>query len=423
MTAPWDGPTPADNVFTFEAWKAGLRYKPDDRTLEPKAFANFRLLLTFHPAVSGKIRFNSFTGEIEIGAVPWREDSARMRLLSDSDIVRAREWLQGSGLTPTKEESHAAIIEAGKSQAYDPVVDYLAGQVWDGKPRIDRWLIDIFGVRDTPYARAVGSKWLISACARAFDPGCKADYMLVLEGGQDIGKSSALRVLASPDWFTEFVSDLRDHKRFVEQITGKWIIEFAELATLGKSDMEMVKAVITMQVDRVRLSYAHTASNLPRRCVLAATINPKAGGTYLTDETGNKRFWPVLCQWIDIDRLKNARDQLWAEAAQRYRAGEQWWLTNEERDDAVRHQAARVAKSPWEDWLSEPGRLAERDEWTSVQLLDLLKIPVRDQKQSDKNEIARIMNGMGWVNKVRKVNGRAVRTWRDGKDTDVDPRA
>lgn len=407
--APWDGPA-ADNIVPFAAWKAQLRCKNGNANgeMEPKAFINFRLNLTHHAAMIGRIRHNRFTDEIEVGKVPWRDASdTRTRPMNDSDIVRAREWLQGLGLAPTKEESHAALIEAAQAHAYDPLVDYLNGLVWDTRPRLDTWLIDLFGVKDTSYARTVGPKWLISAAARAFDPGCKADYMLVLEGAQDLGKSSALRALAGPDWFTEFTADLRDHKRFVEQIMGKWIIEFAELASLGKSDMEMVKAIITMQVDRIRLSYARTPGNYPRRCVLAATVNPKAEGAYLTDETGNKRFWPVRCTAINMPRLIAERDQLWAEAVHRYRAGEHWWLEGAERDAAIRQQAARVAVSPWEEWLAQPGRLDAQEEWQSWELLQRLGVPIHQQDQKGKNEVARVLVKMGWV---------SVQKWRDGKN-------
>ena len=402
---PWSG----ENVTELEAWKAGLKFKAD-RSLEPKAFCNYRLMLTFNGAVAGKFRLNRFTNEVEVQGAPWALSSATAPL-SDRDIVRAREWLQGFNLTPTKDEAHAALSEAAAAHSYDPVTDYLDGLIWDGKPRIDAWLINLFGVRDTPYARAVGSKWLISACARAYRPGCKADYMLVLEGPQDIGKSAALRALAGPDWFMEFTAPLRDNKMFVEQTMGKWIVEFPELASIGPSNMETVKAVITTQVDRVRLSYAHTAGNYPRRSILAGTVNPKAEGAYLTDETGNKRFWPVRCTAIDMVGLVRDRDQLWAEAASRYALGEHWWLTDEQRAAAIIQQAARVAVSPWEDWLKS-GRLDERDEWTSSQLLERIGVPVKDQTNKHKQEVAQIMTRLGWRQKVERLQGHPTRIWR-----------
>ena len=406
--APWEG----ENVIPLQLWKAQLRCKGNNPNgeMEPKAFINFRLNLTFHGAMVGKVRLNRFTDEIEVGQTPWRDKAAKVRPINDSDIVRAREWLQGLGLTPSKEEAHAALCEAAEEHAYDPLVDYLDGLVWDARPRLDMWLVDLFGVKDTPYARTTGAKWLIGAAARAFDPGCKVDYMLVLEGPQDIGKSTAIRELASPAWFTEITADLRDHKKFVEQIMGKWIIEFAELASL-KSDVETLKATITMQIDRVRLSYARTVGNYPRRCIFAATVNPRAEGAYLTDETGNKRFWPVRCTVIDMPRLKVERDQLWAEAVHRYRAGERWWLEGDERAAAVKQQAARVAVSPWEEYLGQSSRLDNQDYWTSTELLSQLGIPIERQDQKAKNEVARIMAKLGWVNKVHKVHGIPVRRW------------
>lgn len=414
--APWDGDdTGGTGSNVVELWRGELRYKADGQTLEPKDFGNMRLQMTYHIAVGGKVRLNRFTNEIEVGEVPWRR-RLPLRALTDSDIVRTREWLQRIGLQATKEEAHAALVEAADFHAYDPVVDYLTGLQWDAKPRLNHWLTDFLGVEETAYAQMVGSKWLIGAAARALEPGCKMDHMLVLEGPQDLGKSTALRILASPDWFTEFTSDLRNHQKFVEQILGMWIVEFAELAAVSKSEVEMVKAVITMQVDRCRLSYARTVTAFPRRCVLAASVNPRAEGAYLTDETGNKRFWPVRCTHIDTNALRIARDQLWAEAVHRFRLGEPWWLDDHERVLAVDEQADRLSVDPWADWLGSVDsqgyeRLSRMSTYTSAEILEKLGVKVADQAQADKNRIAAVMKAIGWVNRVRKIAGKPVRLW------------
>ena len=90
---------------------------------------------------------------------------------------------------------------------------------------------------------------------------------------------------------------------------------------------------------------------MPRQCVFAGTVNPD---TYLRDETGNRRFWPVRCGTIDIAALARDRDQLWAEAVARFRAGAIWWLdTPELLAEAAAEQDKRYQADAWDD-LIEP---------------------------------------------------------------------
>ena len=99
---------------------------------------------------------------------------------------------------------------------------------------MDRWLQTYCGVEDWAYSRAVGARYLISAVARVFQPGCKADCALILEGDQGIGKSTMLRVLFEP-WFTDEIADLGS-KDSAMQMAGVWCIEMAELDALRISD-------------------------------------------------------------------------------------------------------------------------------------------------------------------------------------------
>ena len=193
---------------------------------------------------------------------------------------------------------------------------------WDGMPRLDAWTMTHLGAEDTPLNRAFGSRWMISAVARIMRPGVKADHMLILEGPQGAKKSSALKVLAGEEWFTDELAEI-GCKDAAQQMRGIWIIEIAELDAISRAEVSRIKAFLTRTTDRYRPPYERYIVTVPRQCVFAGSVNPE---TYLRDETGNRRFWPVRCGTIDLDALARDRDQLWAEAVKRYRDGAIWWL-------------------------------------------------------------------------------------------------
>ena len=150
------------------------------------------------------------------------------------------------------------------------------------------WLVDFLGAEDTPYVRAIGRKWLISAVARAMKPGCKADHMLVLEGPQGILKSSALATLCHDDsWFLEDLRDIHG-KDALMQFGGKWLVEIAELQSFRGADIARLKAFISTRTDNYRPPYARLGQDFPRSVILAGTVNEDQ---YLEDDTGGRRFW------------------------------------------------------------------------------------------------------------------------------------
>lgn len=387
----------------LNAWRGNLQVGSKG---EKKTLYNLMQYMKNVPGLGKQIRHNELTGQVE-----WCGDP-----LCDSDYVDIQTMIEQAGFSPSKTDIPAAVARTALFNKYHPVREYLDALKWDGTKRLDRFLHILFGTADGPYERAVGAKWMIGAVARVYQPGCKMDTMLVLEGPQGLKKSTALRTLFGASYFTEMVNELRDHKRFVEQIAGKWVVEFAELSALRKADVELVKAIITMQVDKTRPSYGRHTVEYPRQCVLAASVNPKAGQGYLTDSTGNRRFWPVACTAIDLPRLERKRDQLWAEAVSRFRDGEDWWLSDDESALAMREQDCRMQGDVWEDTIAD--YLTPGFAYTSAQLLtDALKMPVAQHDQRAKDRVAGIMADLGWSQawgKERQTDGtrKSARIWR-----------
>lgn len=296
------------------------------------------------------LRYNLHSGNIEFSRrPPWQEVWDKGRTWSEDDAIQLKYWLSyNQNYTVNANICHEAALIVAQQQPYHPIRDYLTGIAWDGIPRIDRLFIDYgFGV-DTIYTRTVGRCLLLAAVARVFDPGCKYDQIVILEGAQGIGKSRFCALLGG-DYSRDVHLDLRNYKDVVGLIHNLWIVEFSELDALNKADVAALKAFLSRSDDMCRLPYARTAQSHPRQCVFIGTTNPDATGQYLRDTTGNRRYWPIAVNGFDLERFRLDRDQLWAEAVARYRAGEPWWATDSRTLSlAEAMQKERLVSDPYE---------------------------------------------------------------------------
>ena len=236
------------------------------------------------------------------------------------------------------------------------------------------------------------------------DPGCKVDTMPILEGSQDSGKSTAIRLLYEP-WFTDDIADLGT-KDSQMQICGVWGVEIAELAAIKPGENERLKAFLTRRTDRFRPSYARHVDEFPRQAVFVGTTN---ADVYLRDETGGRRYLPIGCGRIDLKAIERDRDQIWAEAVHRYRAGEPWWLTEEpDVQQAREQQAARYVEDPWRPSIEK--FLEGRDDASVAEILEThLGIEPAKWSQAEQNRVARILRVLGWH---RYQGPRPLRAWR-----------
>lgn len=317
--------------------------------------ANVITALTNDPAFAGTLVFDEFRYELVVNRLlPWDEAGSSLpRPWTDADDVRCAEWLQRHEINVTPVVVSRSANAIARDIRIHPVRDYLSSLVWDNSPRLERWAVGYLGAADTPLNRAFGSLWMISAVARVMRPGCKVDHMLILEGPQGTKKSSALKALAGEQWFTDELAEIGS-KDAAQQMRGVWVIEIAELDAISRAEVSRIKAFLTRTVDRYRPPYERYVIDVPRQCVFAGSVNPD---TYLRDETGNRRFWPVRCGAINLDALRRDRDQLWAEAVTRFRQGAIWWLENRELIAAAEaEQESRYHADAWDAridrWLS-----------------------------------------------------------------------
>ena len=305
---------------------------------------------------------------------------------------------------PRMDETLLAIAERDQRHA---VRDYLAGLKWDGVPRLDGWLSTYLGAEASDYSREVGRCVLIAAVARVRNPGCKFDEMMILEGPQGVGKSRALAALVPKDaWFTDYVpvagrGDTLG-QRFMESVAGKWICELSELAGMNRAAVDDLKALLSRRTDRARMAYDRVALERGRQCILIGTTNAEE---YLTDGTGNRRFWPVKVGTVNVDALERVRDQLWAEAARRQAAGESFLLKAEAASRAVEEQELRRVDDPMVDKLQaclgemRDACLSTADAW------QIVGIDPGKASQKDRQRLGAAMRQLGWMPHQQRVDG------------------
>lgn len=315
------------------SWRKDLQV--DDGGAIKNSLFNILLILRNDPRIRGCIRRNEFKSRIVLAKDTGELTKMLPRLLCDNKVdgtpwidyhdATIRAWLEsprkhgGWGLKVNDRDLMPAILMESERNAFHPVRDYLNAQVWDGVKRIDRVWIKYFGAKDDEYNRESSKLFMTGAVARIMEPGTKFDFVPIFEGAQGKRKTSFIETLCvHRDWTGSLTQNLNDQKMAVESMAGKWILEMPELAQFRKSEIETVKHFISAAKDTTRLSYDRRSQDFQRQCVFMGTTN---NGQYLSDETGNRRFWPVHTHTveIDIEELRAEVGQLWAEATEAYK--------------------------------------------------------------------------------------------------------
>jgi predicted P-loop ATPase len=343
----------------------------DKRGFIQSCLANAAHILLNDHRTMGAVGYNEFSGKVEalraLATVFGDSACNESGEVRNPDITAIRIWLHRAyRMNVSKGDVDDAVTTWARNAPFNPVIKQLNSfhESWDRRPRLATWLIDYLGVDPTGcenYVRAIGAKFLIGMVARAFQPGCKMDTMLVLEGRQGAGKSLAVRKIAEavyPAGFVEGLPTEVDSQEAVRAIRGALIVEMSELAALqGKASAEHIKSFISKQADTSRDPFARRAETWPRTCVFIGTTNDSS---YIADVTGGRRFWGIKVGSINITGLTAVVGQLVGEAVAAYKAGETWHLSEEETiREATRQQNDRMETDTWDDaiieWLEAKG--------------------------------------------------------------------
>jgi predicted P-loop ATPase len=323
------------------------------------------------------------------------------RAITDVDVGIVQEYLQHCGLESlSKDTTHQAVDIRAHERAFHPVRDYLNGLKWDGTERVGTWLHSYLGADPTLYSSGIGEMFIVSMVARIFEPGCKADYMAVLEGPQGTRKSTACRILGG-QWFSDALPDVGQGKDVAQHLAGKWLIEIAEMSAMSRAEAAALKAFITRDTERYRPSYGRREVIQPRQCVFVGTTNETV---YLKDKTGGRRFWPVKVGTINTERLARDRDQLFAEAVAFYRRKRSWWPDDQfERTHIAPEQESRFERDAWEEAIIE--WLGDRDVLIKEVAKGALQLDVPRLGRAEQNRIVAILERLGWRRKPKDWRG------------------
>lgn len=407
-------------------WKRQLTRRKDDGV--EGTLHNCMLILENDDRLSGMLWLNESSNQVVLATdPPWT--GGNRDEFTDADSCELAAWLQAPEryhMSASDELALKSVITVARRHRRHPIREYLQSLTWDGTPRVERMFVELFGAEDKTYNTQAAVCFMVSAVSRLLwlDPkqpftGSKVDFMLVLEGGQGKKKTSSFEALFGANWFVETLES-PSGKDFYQVILGCWGVEIAEMDGFSKADVTSVKGAITRRVDKYRAPYERVPRSYRRECVFVGTTNETE---YLRDATGGRRFLPVRVLddgVIELEKIIELRDQLWAEAVRMFNDGVQWWRLP---DDAEAEQEERYQEDSWEGriqrWME--GRAAGDRAypahlmwgtpvpWTTTDEILQWAIGADAAKHGrpEQMRVSAIMKRLGWVHK---------RNWYDGRD-------
>jgi len=333
--------------------------------------ANILLTLKLHEDLRGCFGYDKRShAPVILKVIPGVTNSRKTfpRPIETDETGRLVTWfLEEMGITISHTKLEYLLLPACTDdkhcRKFDPFMDYLESIKWDGTYRLDSMLIHLLDAEDNEYVRTVTSNIVIAAVARTYEPGCKVDNMLVMVSDQGIKKSTLFNALVPEDrYFADYLPNI-NHPDARAQLHGLVFLEIAELEALNNADTAAIKSFLTSRIDRFRPPYGRAPQDFARTCVFIGSTNKDE---FLKDVTGARRFWPVrVKKKADIKWIVENRDQIWAEAVERYKSGEQWWL-----DDTIGDMQEEIAEqfreeAVWEsvidDYLHKPFSSSDLD--------------------------------------------------------------
>lgn len=328
--------------------------------------------------------------------LPERADA--QKVVTEVDDLAIQAYLEGRFSVSIKDKLvRRAILVCSQKRRFHSLRDELKAmaQKWDGQNRCATWLHDYAGTVQDEYTSEVGLRWLISAVARALSPGCQADAIFVLEGKQGAGKDRLIRALAGdPKYLLERLPKIHDTKAAGEVLLGKWIVHISELGAIKGAEAEHVKSFISQTHDTFRRAYRSDSGEYARGCIFVGSTNETGG--YLTDTTGNRRWWPVrVVNPMRPEEFAKARQQVLGEATARFLRGERWWFNGVYESKAEAERESREAEDPLTETIT--AILPARDRWSIAEIMSAMDIHVSQRSHFMSTRIGIVLRKLGYT--------------------------
>lgn len=351
-------------------WMTRLKYQSRTGLLENSVY-NLNLILN-NDTDFQNFAFNELANRIQItDPLPWERPEGNS-FWRDADTAQLKSIIDIRYLAFSSRNHDVAFTKAADDRHFHLVRDYLNSlPEWDGVKRVEDLFIKYLQAEDTEYVRTVTRKTFAAAVARIYIPGIKFDCVPVLDGDQGIGKSTIVKDLVSPEYYSETLSltDM-DDKSGAEKLQGFWAVEIGELAGMKKADIEKVKAFLSTCDDKYRPSYGRVVESHPRQCIIIATVNGERG--YLRDITGNRRFWIIKLHQKKQKKTWNFtpefRAQFWAEAKEIWKCGEKLYLEGDVLAEAEKMQQSAMEVDERVGMVEEYLNTMLPDDWDSMDL-------------------------------------------------------
>lgn len=357
---------------------------------------NYLNILRNDQRFKGKLMLN------ELSDTPEKRVGEKIVAWSDVDDSKTRCYIEKTYGIFSEKKLYDALNIIFKENSYNPVKDIIEPVKWDGVERIHKLLHKWLGVENTAYTREVSRLIFAGGIHRLYNPGCKFDDMPVLIGTkQGEGKSTFVSWLALKDDFFTEVKEIEGQKG-VEALQGTWICEMGELLALTKAkEVEAVKQYITCRVDTYRRPYERRTTKNPRKCIFIGTTNKEQ---FLTDKTGNRRFYPVTvnCSGYDLfdhkEEIQNDILQCWAEALYLYDQNKLPPYADRTLLKEIKEEQAKAVEDDYRVGLIE-SYLEKKDTTCILEIWSEALNEWGKPKPKDSAEIALILEKMdGWVN-------------------------
>ena len=355
-------------------------------------------VLTVHDV---DVRYNVIKKKMEID-IPDMEFIADM--YEEASLIEIEDRCINMGIPHTKVRDYLKVI----AREYNPVKEWIDSEPWDGTDRLPDFMASLTTEESAQLKEMLLKKWLISCVAAACEKnGVELEGILVLQGAQGLGKTLWFKRLCdyNKGWLLEGATLNPSDKDSVKRAVSHWIVELGEIeSTFKKSDIDQLKAFVTSKTDELRLPYDRAFTTYQRRTAFYASVNARE---FLTDTSGNRRFWVLAVRDINVNHGVNMQ-QLWAQVKETmYVPGQKnWFLSPDERELLHDSNEAYRTQSSVEDLILEHVNF-DSEYVKPVQMTKLLRdLGIKAPRMPDFKEASRVLHERGI--EPRRSNGKKI---------------